>query len=602
MDDFEPGKQYKFGGKWYVFQGGDPTNRDSWTEPKGSSYLGDAARSFIHGLSFNSSHQLAGLAAHPRRSTFAPPQAEPERAADRWPHQREVADRSMANIERIRDEHPVTAFAAEGLGGMAAPAMGTLKTARHILGATGSRLLAGMGGGAVGGGIGGAIPGAMENGVGGFALGGGVGAALGAVTGGLGGLAGRHLGTGSSADLAGAKLRSAFRMAGIPDPTAAASQLGPLGVPADLSPHLGDVARAAANEAPSLRAKGGPVEFIRRRHGQRGERIADDLVERVPGADVPYDQSVRNAQSNTRSVADAVYGPLEESVGVIEDPALLSLLSMPGIRQVVSGVAPPVADGTRGPTFRELQTIRRQLRDSQTSSHVSGNYNAADDAKAALELLDENLKTSVPGFREANAQYRIAKQQEDALELGRKNAFQSPANQRMALDPLPEEAHANFRRGMVEPMENQLRSRRGGGGLATQLGEAGDDAGTATTARLRNLVPEEGALGSLMQRLGQEHSQAGTHTALRGNSTTAQQLADANMPLSRAGMVKQLADWFVGSEQQRKQAQEYVGRVLLTRGPQAAAELESAIRTHLPAHTLLGGVVGSAGSRFVLQQ
>jgi hypothetical protein len=560
----------------------------------------DWARLVLQGASFGLGDEAVGVmgALTPGRGSYT-----------------EERDASRAWVNDARERAGTgKGLLAEGAGAALTGGMGIARrTGAEIMARTGSRLLAGTGAGAATGGASGALYGIGEGeesheriarGV----IGGTLGTIGGAVFGGLGAGAGRFTGVGTRGqEIAQQNLTSGLRQAGVP-PTApgiqsALDRLGAGSVPADLGDNLGRMARSAVNDASDLAAPGGPVQNIYQRQAERGPRIADELGQRA-GLTKTYEESLAAAESHLKATREGFYKPLEAAFARVEGPAIQEVLRdpdiLPVIRRVAREAAPRTWDGValpaeRPPSFTELQDVLMHLRDRVTSTKASGRPNASRRAQEVLDRFVEALNTDVPGFQQAQRAYHLASKRVEAHELGRRAANRPPNQIRRELAMLPadEDVQNAFRRGMLDRFEEGLYGRPAGGSRANEL----INSPRHVRERLQILINDDPQLEAMLQALqGREFRWARTMEALRGNSTTAQQLSDGNIfatvPTSKQGALRSIMEWVVGNEQDRRAAQAIIGRVLLSQGEDAARELARTITLR----NSLSGTIGGGGA------
>lgn len=527
----------------------------------------------------------------------------------------EGRDASRASLaEARREEGPVSSFATEGLGGLLLPGVGAENVGRRVLARTGSRVLAGAAGGAAGGATGGAVYGAgdAEGGVPsrirGALTGGVLGGALGAGLGGITALAGRTLGrlrgvaTVRAEDTANRVLRRELEAAGHTPESVMGHlrQMGEGSVVADLGENLGREARAAVNTAPSLAAPGGPVQRIRARSADTRNRVAD-AIRRATGLTRSFEESLEAAEAAIRQVRQQHYGPLEQEFPAVTGPRIQAVLADPRVAAVAEQVAPGVAAGPgprQAPSFTQLQDVMMALRDDVTAARAAGRPNASRRAAEAYDALVEAMQAEIPGFQEAQQAYHVAVSRVDAHELGRLAANRPPSDIRRELRRLPPEAHDAYRQGMLDAVETRLRRREGTA--------AGDwlNAG-ATTRELGGIMAgDEGrAQGLFDQMTNQEQPWAATGRAVTGNSTTPQQMADADgmladIPTSARDVISRLVDYAVGpNPRDRVRAAEIIGRALLSEGPDAAQAVAEAFRHRPVGAGLFGGTLGRGAAQ-----
>lgn len=556
----------------------------------------DMLRAAAQGASFGFGDEIAGLVAG---------------ALPGGKTRQEATALSRARVDRIRDEHPVASTVAEIAGGAFLPGGAGASVGRSVLRATGNKIAAGIAGGAAGGLLGGATTGAgeAEGGIGqrvaGAAMGGTVGLLAGGAFGGGAAGVGRAVERGggmlgSARAHAGASLDRSLAEAGVFNPDEIVSRvkaLGPGSVVADLSPNLGREARAAANQAPSLAAEGGPIRALERRASERGERIASDL-RAASGLSRNYEESLEAAKAAIPEVRAAHYKPLEEAFPAVNGRNVSDALKDPRIAPLVRKVAPDVAAGKRAPSFRELQDIMMDTRDEMSAARKAGRPNRAQKAREAYDLIAGAMDEDIPGFADAQRAYGIAQSRVGAHDLGRRMASKSPSDIRVELDALPEEARDAFRQGLLDRFETQLRERTGGGGPSGKA-IAMINAGDTMRDRLRLIVGNDPGMKELLTGLEREARWARTWSAISGGSTTAQQFNDifTQIPLSKQGIMNTLLSNIVGlGASERVAAAEMIGRVLMSDGENAARLMAQELALKASGSAATGAVGGTAAT------
>lgn len=223
--------------------------------------------------------------------------------------------------------------------------------------------------------------------------------------------------------------------------------------------------------------------------GAGGPRVARDM-ERLSGMENDIRGAFRTTKAEQNRISAQVYQPLESKYAAVESPNLVATLRAPEVAGYVRSVAPEVFAG-RPPSFRELQAIRTAIR---RSTKRKG------EEHLAAEITRE-MQAAIPELADADHAYWLVNRQLDALRLGRRNARRSEADIRMELDKLPEEAHGNFRRGMLhEHVRGLLQLNKGSAGAIKRF----TDAGPENKAVLRTLFPDESAYEEFMTVLHRE--------------------------------------------------------------------------------------------------
>lgn len=374
------------------------------------------------------------------------------------------------------------------------------------------------------------------------------------------------------------------------------SEMGEGSVVADLGENLGRQARAAVNNAPSLAAPGGPVQRIVQRNADTRDRVADEL-RTASGITRSYDESLDAARAQVEEVRRTHYGPLEEKYPEVTGANVLAALGHEGIAPVAARTIRQRGEGAAAPSFRQIQDVLMNLRDEVSAARAAGRPHRSQQAQAAYDRLLEAVEQDIPEFAPAQAAYREAISAVDAHETGRRIATRPPSDIRRTAADLPQPAREALRVGMLDNYDVRLRDQRGGGGASRFI-----DAGRSMEERLSILADDPERFNQLMHRLtNRERPWRATAQAVRGNSTTAQQLTDADtflgdLPTSTSGMVAKLVDFAIGaSDADRTAAAEMIGRALLSEGPDAAQLLAQRIRYNPSLAAGAGSASGTAG-------
>lgn len=573
----------------WQFRGGDPADRTSWKRVRStadttaklstSDRLRGAVRMGIHGLSQGSSDEIAGGLSALRGDGY-------ESGRD------DARDR----IDQIRSEMPKTALAAEMVGGAALPIGGGAAVGTRIAARTGSRLLGGLAGGAAGGGLGGAVTGLMEGedaaGRAMGAIGGGaVGFALGGVLGGAGAAAGRRFAKGTHAATRAASrvndvlYDAGVRMDGLGD---ALERIGPGSVPADLGANVGREARAAVNQASSLSRPGGPVSRIQARAAERGDRMADELVDAAGFRGMPMARSLQLAGEARDEVRRVHYAPLEARYPAVSSKKIMA-----------------AADGRlpagHKPSFAELQDALMDLRDDATEAAQSGRPYASQKAMEKYDRLRNAMAEELDGFAEAQTRYMHASKRVEAHDMGRSMANKNPREIQEAMSELPDEASRDaFRRGVLDRKEDTLRRTESGGAEMSKLLSPG----SRTDETLQILMGSDEGYARVLKGSERENRWAATWAALSGNSTSAQQINDVftMMPKSKAQLFTRLIEMVAGdTDAERVRTAELIGNALLTEGDDAARELARRLSQAPQRAAPVGAAIGAAAAQVPLR-
>lgn len=601
----------------------------------GGSALTDFLTAALQGATFNFGDELAGLVAGDEAK-------------------RKIRQR-MADLRTLA---PGAVLASEFAGGLlpsiVVPGMGAGNTISNAVERSlGSRFLAGTAGGIAGGAAGGALYGLGEGegmdrlanaGVG--ALGGAV---LGGLFGGVGSAVAKRTPSGRRAVHAA---RARKQMHGFlneadltPDQVAArVSELGPKAVVADASPTLARYARAQRNVAPALDATGGPVDLLKRRTAERGARTAR-AIRAASGIREDFDLSKQAAKEAVEKVRAEHYHPIEElpfEEGAF--PAVEEALKNPDVSAAVRFNAPgkslpgdsdeaqeaavkalvemgfpedqsraavmeqiPPGEAKPPATVMDLQDALVWLRKIEKSA-TTGQFirpGVARRAREAYAALDEAMKESVPGFREAQAAFRNAEQTFLAHDAGYKALKKSPRFLRAELRKLPNnEARRAYRLGLLTRLEEELQQKLGTGGAE---GQRAVFYAETSLNKLKQIVGSDKGMKALLRDLARERTFATTSDVVSGNSTTAQQAIDMGVDLGKLPVYRRMfyrlaLRWLDGNAADRRRIAKLLGEALLTQGPAGVQKMNDILRPPLaPAAASFGGAFASLGGGLLTQ-
>lgn len=291
---------------------------------------------------------------------------------------------------------------------------------------------------------------------------------------------------------------------------------------ADVAPEMLDVAASAKGAI-----KRDALDFLEQRNLNAGSRMADEFMESVggPGAQQP------NAIAAARALDDAkvpyraaTYEPLEQVYNNITPASpnpntikVFEALTDPDIAGVYAKVRP--MGGGQATNFRELQATLRSLRASETEAYSKGGQLGRLSAKEwgdKANALEQAMESAMPGFRAANAGWRMTKEAAEGFDLGAKALNKTPQQIADELASLSEEGRNAYRMALVDDYATTLRGTH----------EANDAARVATRRgnqdlepRLRAAFPKDSDLDTFLNGAEVEATFRRTQNALQGSKT-----------------------------------------------------------------------------------
>lgn len=399
--------------------------------------------------------------------------------------------------------HPVASDIANGVGNLASSVIGgaALKAPATILGAAGQGALLGGGSSALataGNQPDLTDPSALWNSL----KSGGIGAGIGAVTGGLGQFALRHL-LGNPAQLAAEGVTRGGGADALQQSEAALRASLPEGTPitpADLSPSLQNLAQAAVQKASPGVAE--PlVSGLRARAVGQPQRIAASLKDLLGGAELDTPSRVAQLDALVRQIGndpETGYQALNEAVGPISDPRLTELLGRPAVRDafnraiislrnagekvafevpgtaapdMVPGFEPTAAPPPAGapgidpnavqvPNFQVLHATLQTLGDDANALIAKGGKAGftGHALQQAAQDLRQVIADNVPQFEDLQSRYSAAKDLLDAANDAGDVANKSISDLQDHVSKLTPEQLPEFRRALAAKVYDQLRS------------------------------------------------------------------------------------------------------------------------------------------------
>ncbi|HEU0077274.1 MAG TPA: hypothetical protein VFQ76_06470 [Longimicrobiaceae bacterium] len=240
----------------------------------------------------------------------------------------------------------------------------------------------------------------------------------------------------------------------------------------------------------------------------------DEIAERIAtGAGIPGGKlgpAREAARRELARISETAYRPLEEAHPVIQDPTLRTLLRSPEIvpaARKVMGVK--AVQQKAAPSFKELQQIRNALTSRATRNERAGDWHAAQMHRDAAQRLTDAMEKKLPGYTDANAQWKLARRASSAFDEGYTAGGKANVEQiEQRLAALPEgAARDHFRRGMASRVYDQLATK--GGRVTLKDVQRLQSAGMS--AKLRMMFRDEAAYREFMadlERPGQAFADA----------------------------------------------------------------------------------------------
>jgi hypothetical protein len=340
---------------------------------------------------------------------------------------REARDESRENIARIRQERPATALAAEVGGGIASAAVGGLAARGAGLAAKGGA----------------------------------------AVTRGLLARAGR-----AAVPAAAGGAYGAGEAEEVPNIPASAAKGAALGA-------------ATGAAVPAIGAASRRLRDALRRP-QTGES-AGAAIRSATGTQRSF-TAATEAADELKTAARATFQQLEKKHTAIDNAALREALSSGDLARHARAIAPDVADGTRAPSFVELQAIRDRLGGLSESASRRGRRDVVASLRRQKSQLDDVIAEAVPDFKDANRAFRTAIEVAEGLKDGRRLFSKSAADVTAAMKAASPEKAAALREGFSEALLRRVESSNSAKYLRTLA-----DAGPEVRNKLAAAFSEEAA-------------------------------------------------------------------------------------------------------------
>jgi hypothetical protein len=272
------------------------------------------------------------------------------------------------------------------------------------------------------------------------------------------------------------------------------------------------------------------VDALEARQAGQGRRVANTLAE---GFNTPQTAAqAREAMTNARdTAANAEYGAVRANGGQVDVVPTLNHLDQnigtgPGqalvmpndsIETVLRGFRERVAR-VNPDDFAAVQRIRSDMADAAQSAAQGGHGNRARMIRNAVGELDRAMEAASPGYRQANANFRQASQDIEAIDQGRVAAMRGrPEDTIPVFQNLPQRGQQAFRTGYADPLIEQAQSAAVGTNKSRPL----------TNDAFREEAAAIAPGNDMMQRrLGREMTMFETRNHALGGSRTADNLND----------------------------------------------------------------------------
>jgi hypothetical protein len=351
-----------------------------------------------------------------------------------------------------------------------------------------------------------------------------------------------------------AKILRAMEAGGV-SPDVAAMQLEQsrrLGVPLGLVDVGGQPVQRLARGVRTLPGEGSAIiqgELERRAAAQPGRVVS--MVERATGRKSTGNAEARADELITQARAESApfYGQLE-GLPPLSEPQLLSLFSIPRVRDIVrrsetarrgwGGSVDPLYDDAgalrRLPTFRDVDRIKQNLDEILKPQFQMGPRPADSvtidtrEERNIVDALRRQLLSAAdvaPGgniYSSARASYASPAQAREALEAGAQFPQASLQDVTAMMQGASPAQRKWYQRGVTEALRENIE---GMPDIVSQPNVLRAVAGSpAARAKLEAATPER-RRAALQGRIAAERTAAQTNAFLRGNSQTAEKLAEA---------------------------------------------------------------------------
>lgn len=278
------------------------------------------------------------------------------------------------------------------------------------------------------------------------------------------------------------------------------------------------------------------VEALEGRQAGQGRRVASQLAE---GFNTPQTatQTERALTGARDMAADTAYGAVRADAAPVDlSPAVaqIDMTLQPGLSQLArpqSGLANDsiesalqavrdrLTDGRSMLTdFTAVQRVRGDLADQVQTAARAGQGNRARLLGGVLRQVDAAMEEASPGFRAANADFRQASRNIEAIDQGRTAAMRGRTEDTIPeFNALSPQGQAAYRSGYVDPLIAQTQ------GAAVGVNKARPLINDAFNAESAAIAP---GAARMQSQLAREQAMFETRNQALGGSRTADNLAD----------------------------------------------------------------------------
>lgn len=329
------------------------------------------------------------------------------------------------------------------------------------------------------------------------------------------------------------------------------------------------------------------VNFLDTRQAGQGRRVSRAIEEGFGSRMTP--DELRNTMTAERgAIADEAYGAVRDGAGPVNvrgvvDHIEANVPAEPAAPDTISGrlqrYRRMLTNGdAENPEFisdfEHVQRVRSELADEVQNARQSGQGNRARMLGQVLTQIDDALENASEGFRQANRDFAGATQNIEAIDAGRAAATRGRTEDIIpAYRDLSPRGQQAFRTGYADPLISQTQ------GAAFGVDKTRPLMNDAFAAEAGEIAPGN----PLMQRrLMTEQRMFETRNAAKGNSKTAENLADDAALGVDPGVVGQVLSGNYGGAVKllisagsnvvtgnTPAVREAVGRILLRRGVSA---------------------------------
>jgi hypothetical protein len=302
------------------------------------------------------------------------------------------------------------------------------------------------------------------------------------------------------------------------------AQLGPEGVPADISNTFARLLRLSANKIPRIEGRAGQV-FTRRQQGQADRLYSSlDIASGVPGLSV--DDEIKRL--------NIAFGP---EIKRLYDSARSQALPLsPRVRSMIDG------DSAVG---RAQPSVQRRLADRRAAGDQISNIDLIDATKQELDdqigvalrqgqnnlvrdlirlknILVREADASIPEYKQAREMFSGVAQMENAADAGFQFFKLKPREVTEFVETMSASELRMFRLGAKQAILDRMETLPVSADAVKRLfGKRGD------VEKLAGLFPSEEAYKEFATVMEREANFIMTRRAAQGNSTTIQQASDA---------------------------------------------------------------------------